>query len=168
MNIYNLDKKRYPNGKTPRVVKYYRKLQSMSSKSLFRLFYKILFKLEKERTMIELSDKTEIGPGLYLGHHCCITINPNTKIGKNVNLSKGVTLGQENRGARKGTPTLGDCVWLGVNSTVVGNIHIGIDVMIAPNTFVNCDIPDHSIVFGNPCIIKHRENATEGYIENLV
>ncbi len=168
MNIYNLDKKRYPNGKTPRVVKYYRKLQSMSSKSLFRLFYKILFKLEKERTMIELSDKTEIGPGLYLGHHCCIRINPNTKIGKNVNLSKGVTLGQENRGARKGTPTLGDCVWLGVNSTVVGNIHIGTDVMIAPNTFVNCDIPDHSIVFGNPCIIKHRENATEGYIENLV
>lgn len=32
------------------------------------------------------------------------------------------------------------------------------------NVYVNCDIPDHSIVIGNPCIIKHRENATEGYV----
>ena len=34
----------------------------------------------------------------------------------------------------------------------------------APNTFVNCDIPSHSVVFGNPCIIKYRDNATENYI----
>lgn len=168
MNIYELDKKRYPGGKAPRIVKCYRKLQSLSAKSPLWLFYKVLFRLEKERTMVELSDRTEIGPGLYLGHHYCITINPNAKIGRNVNLSKGVTIGQENRGKRKGAPTLGDKVWIGVNSTVVGNICVGNDVMIAPNTFVNCDIPDHSIVFGNPCIIKHKDNATEGYIENIV
>lgn len=38
--------------------------------------------------------------------------------------------------------------------------------MIAPNAFVNCDIPSHSIVFGNPCVIVHRDNATEEYINN--
>ena len=47
-------------------------------------------------------------------------------------------------------------------------VKIGNDVLIAPNTFVNIDIPDHSIVFGNPCIIKHKDNATEGYINNIV
>lgn len=36
--------------------------------------------------------------------------------------------------------------------------------MIAPNTFVNCDIPSHSIVIGNPCKIIPRENATKEYI----
>lgn len=46
--------------------------------------------------------------------------------------------------------------------------NIGNDVLIAPNAFVNCDIPDHSIVFGNPCIIKPKNNATEGYINNKV
>ena len=47
---------------------------------------------------------------------------------------------------------------------VVGRIHIGDDVLIAPNSFVNCDVPSHSIVVGNPCRIIPRENATEGYV----
>ena len=51
---------------------------------------------------------------------------------------------------RKGTPVIGDEVWIGINSTIVGNVKIGNDVLISPNSFVNCDIPDHSIVFGNP------------------
>ena len=38
--------------------------------------------------------------------------------------------------------------------------------MIAPNTFINCDVPSHSIVFGNPCVIKRKENATIGYINS--
>lgn len=41
-------------------------------------------------------------------------------------------------------------------------------VEIAPNSYVNCDVPSHSVVFGNPCVIKHKENATESYIENKV
>ena len=79
-----------------------------------------------------------------------------------------MTIGQENRGGRKGTPIIGNEVWIGVNATIVGAIHIGDDVLIAPNTYVNCDIPDHSIVFGNTCIIKPRQCATEGYINNKV
>ena len=86
------------------------------------------------------------------------------EIGENCNLHKGVTIGQENRGPRQGAPKIGNSVWIGVNATVVGNIRIGDDVLIAPNSFVNCDVPSHSVVFGNPCIIKHKENATEDYI----
>lgn len=113
---------------------------------------------------MELSHHVKCGPGLYIGHPFGITINPNVVIGEKVSLSKGVTIGQENRGKRKGTPVIGNMVWIGVNATIVGNVKIGDDVMICPNTFVNCDVPDHSIVLGNPCIIKHRENATEGYL----
>lgn len=69
---------------------------------------------------------------------------------------------------RKGTPVIGDCVWIGINSTIVGNITIGDDVLIAPNTYVNCDVPPYSVFFGNPCIIKHRDTATDGYINNKV
>lgn len=53
-------------------------------------------------------------------------------------------------------PTIGDEVWIGVNTTIVGKVTIGDDVLIAPNAFANCDIPSHSVVFGNPCIIKHK------------
>ena len=46
-------------------------------------------------------------------------------------------------------PTIGNDVWIGVNATIVGKVSIGDDVLIAPNAFVNCDIPSHSVVFGN-------------------
>ena len=56
---------------------------------------------------------------------------------------------------------------MGVNSTIVGNITIGDDVLIAPNSYVNFDVPPHSIVIGNPGKIIHREKATQDYINNL-
>ena len=70
----------------------------------------------------------------------------------------------ENRGKRKGTPKIGNRVWIGTGSVIVGKITIGDDVLIAPNAYVNCDVPSHSVVLGNPCIIRHKENATENYI----
>lgn len=59
-------------------------------------------------------------------------------------------------------------LWIGINAVIVGKVTIGDDGLIAPNSYVNCDVPSHSIVFSNPCIIKHRENATEGYINRRV
>ncbi len=43
--------------------------------------------------------------GLYLGHPWGITVNGSATLGTNVNLSKGCTIGAENRGQRKGVPT---------------------------------------------------------------
>lgn len=117
---------------------------------------------------LEIPGKATIGEGFYTGHAYGITVNPDAVIGRNCNIHKGVTIGQENRGKRKGAPVLGDCVWLGVNSTVVGAVTIGDDVLIAPNSYVNCDVPSHSIVIGNPCRIIPRDNATEGYVNKRV
>ena len=89
-------------------------------------------------------------------------------LGKNINIHRGVLIGQTNRGGRRGAPVVGNEVWIGINAAIVGNITIGDDVLIAPNSYVNCDVPSHSVVFGNPCIIKHRENATEGYVNRKV
>lgn len=117
---------------------------------------------------MDISWRCSIGPGLYIGHAYCITINADAVLGENCNIHKGVTIGQENRGVRKGTPVIGNCVWIGINSTIVGNITVGDDVLIAPNTFVNCNIPSHSVVFGNPCIIKYRDNATSDYVNQRI
>lgn len=40
-------------------------------------------------------------------------------------------------------------------------------MLIAPNTFVNFDVPPHSIVIGNPAKIIARENATEGHLPDI-
>lgn len=113
---------------------------------------------------LEISPTAKLGQGIYLGHPYNITVATGVQIGNNVNLHKGCTIGRENRGKRKGTPVIGDRVYIGINSTIVGNIYVGNDVMIAPNTFINFDVPDHSIVIGNPATIYHKDNATEGYI----
>lgn len=162
--LLNKDLERYPNTKSvPRFQKYLRKCQT-SKNRITKLFYKVIYYKLARKNHIEISVSTKISGGLYIGHPFCITINPAAIIGYNCNIHKGVTIGQENRGVRQGAPVIGDEVWIGVNSTIVGKINIGNDVLIAPNSYVNCDIPDHSIVFGNPCVIKYKENATEGYI----
>ena len=61
-------------------------------------------------------------------------------------------------------PFIGNRLAIGITATVIGNITIGDDVMIAPNSFVNFNVPSHSIVIGNPGVIHHKEKATVGYI----
>lgn len=89
-------------------------------------------------------------------------------MGENINIHKGVTIGNENRGKRKSAPVIGNNVWIGINSTIIGNVLIGDDVLIAPNALINFDVPNHSVVIGNPGIIKHVKNATEGHVCNPV
>ena len=146
---------------------YLRRSQCAKNRFL-KLYFKYRTIVIGEKHGVELRPDTKIGKGLYLGHPYGITVNLGAQIGENCNLHKGVTIGQQNRGARKGSPVIGNRVWIGINATVVGNITVGDDVLIAPNSYVNCDIPSHSVVFGNPCVIKPRENATEAYINRTV
>ena len=125
---------------------------------------RIILKKFASKYGLEISPKAKIGTGLYLGHPYNITVSPMASLGNNVNLHKGCTIGAENRGKRIGAPQIGNCVSVGINATVVGNISIGDDVLIAPNSFVNFDVPTHSVVIGNPATIHSKENATQGYI----
>lgn len=146
---------------------YFRKYNSKKNKVL-KIYY--LYKLYKLRakTFLQIHPSTKIGKGFYIGHNGRVIINRYASIGDNCNIATGVTIGQENRGKRKGYPTIGNRVWMGTNCVIVGNIKIGNDVLIAPLSYVNFDVPDHSIVIGNPAKIIHRDNATTDYINKTV
>lgn len=135
---------------------------------LFAAFGKCgLYRLSRKYGL-EFSPHSTIGEGLFLGHPYNITVGDSVVIGKCANLHKGCTIGVENRGSRAGGGAIiGDCVWIGINATIVGKVRIGDDVLIAPNTYVNFDVPSHSVVVGNPGIIHHRDNATECYINTF-
>ncbi len=113
---------------------------------------------------LEISPTASIGKELYLGHPYNITVGGEVIIGEHVSLHKGCTIGRENRGKREGSPTIGNFVWIGINATIVGKVSIGNDVLICPNCFVNFDVPDHSVVVGNPATIHYKSHATEGYL----
>jgi serine O-acetyltransferase len=132
----------------------------------------ILFRLLVDRYYwkygFQIPMRAEIGEGLYIGHIGNIVVNGDCRIGSNCNLAPGVTLGATNRGSKKGCPTLGDRVWVGANAAVVGGITIGNNVLIAPGAYVNFDVPDDSIVIGNPGKVIPSQNATQGYVEFIL
>ena len=137
---------------------YYRKYQKNKSFFSRGMLYRI-----SRKYGLEISPNAKIGKGLYLGHPYNITVGEGVVLGNNVNLHKGCTIGRTNRG-NMGSPCIGNNVFVGINATVVGNILIGDDVLIAPNSYVNINVPDHSIVIGNPAVVHYKDNATEGYI----
>jgi serine O-acetyltransferase len=75
---------------------------------------------------IGISYKTQIGPGLYIGHQGGIVINEQVVIGKNCNLSQQVTIGVSRRGERAGVPTMGDNVYIGPGAKIFGKIQVGL------------------------------------------
>lgn len=114
--------------------------------------------------LLQIPYPVTIGKGLNIVHFGRVIIAPSVVIGDNCNIFTGVTIGSTVRGSRRGVPKIGNEVWIGPNSVIVGKVTIGDDVLIAANAYVNFDVPDHSIVIGNPGKIIARENATEGYI----
>lgn len=141
---------------------------SYRKKGIAVTFYKIILKSLSFVFGFQIPPQTKIGYGFYLGHHGHVIVNPDAVIGNNCALSPGVTIGLNVRGLRKGCPVLGNKVYVGTNAVLIGNITIGDDVLIAPNSFVNSDIPSHSVVVGNPAKIISRENATEGYMFHII
>lgn len=153
----------------PLEIKYiYCMRKAQSAGRFMEIYYKLRLKRLSRKTHIQIPVNTEIGEGFYIGHTGRVIINEKTSIGRNVNIATGVTIGQENRGKRKGCPTIGDNCWIGTNSVIVGGIKIGSDVLIAPLSYVNFDVPDHSIVLGSPGKIISKENATAEYINRTV
>jgi serine O-acetyltransferase len=139
-----------------------------SAKNIFsKIFFRLLMRHYTYKYGYQIPYNTHIGRGFYIGHMGSIVINEKAVIGENCNITHGVTIGVANRGKLKGTPTLGDFVWIGTNAVIVGNITIGSHVLIAPGSFVNFDVPSYSMVIGNPGKIIAKENPTDGYINNI-
>lgn len=147
---------------------WFRNAQKYSKSSLIGKLYRLILRHYQVKYGFQIYAETQIGEGLYLGHWGHLVINPKAIIGKNCNIAQGVTIAQSNRGKSQGVPIIGNEVWIGPNAVIVGNINIGNNVLIAPNAYVTTDVPDNSIVIGNPAIITPNSKATENYINYKV
>ena len=98
----------------------FRKCQETNG--LLRAFNRFLLHRLSLKTQIQIPYTTKIGSNFSIGHLGTVIINPRSIIGNNVCVNAGVTIGQENRGAREGCPTIGDNVWIGTNA-VVAEMH---------------------------------------------
>lgn len=136
--------------------------QSLLRVSLYPVARLVLHRLTFQMG-IAIPHQTQIGPGFFIGHFGGIVVNKRTVIGRNCNISQGVTLGQVNRGALQGCPTIGDNVFIGPGAKVIGAITIGNNVAIGANCVVTKDIPDNAVVVGIPGRMISEEGS-QGYI----
>ena len=133
----------------------------------FRFFSLLLIlfwqKIIEITTGVSIPASSRIGHSFYIGHFGGIIINANAIIGNNCNISQGVTIGVSGRGEKRGTPVLGNEVYIGANSVVSGDITIGNQVLIGACSLVKDSIPEGSVVLGVPAVIVS-QNGTKGYI----
>jgi serine O-acetyltransferase len=105
-------------------------------------------------TKIWIPPQVTIGDDFHIVHaEGSLSIHPATIIGDRLGVMHNVTIGNNMRG---GAPVIGDDVFIGVNSTMLGPIRIGDRVRIAANTAVTTDVPPDSVVVGSPARIYPR------------
>jgi virginiamycin A acetyltransferase len=112
---------------------------------------------------IDLVSRPEYG--ISIGKYCSIarnvsmqTFNHNIKkattyfIGKNFYNEKW-----HNEEVSKGGIVIGNDVWIGTHSVILGGVNIGNGAVVAANSLVNKDVPPYAIVGGSPAkVIGYR------------
>jgi len=109
---------------------------------------------------IDFSWKTEVGAGFAITHGWGLVISPGARVGRNVTIFHGATLGRGDKIARDGSrqsgyPVVEDEVWIGPGAIVVGNVVVGAGSRICGGAYVTEDVAPFSVVVGNPaCVVK--------------
>ncbi len=100
----------------------------------------------------------EFGPGLVIVHSDGVVINGSVRGGRGVTIEHQVTIGAEGRRS----PVLGDGVFLGAGSKILGDVRIGDHARIGANAVVIDDVPDRCTAVGVPARIVRQRDADVG------
>ena len=123
-----------------------RAIQSLKDRRLFRPLY-LLLKLRHRRLEfkynIGLPEDVSIGYGVFFPHGGPFVISGGSIIGENCTIHPNALIGSV-RG--KGTPVIGDNVFVGNGAKIIGNCVIGDWTFINPGAVVTKDVPPCSVV----------------------
>lgn len=101
-----------------------------------------------------------IGDGVKIHANCYVS--QHTEIRRGAFLAPGVTLandlypGQDESARVMAGPVIGEDAQLGVNVTVLPYVRIGAGCLVGGGSVVTRDVPDGSVVYGSPAVVKGR------------
>lgn len=125
-------------------------------KKILLLIIKIPKKILDILFNCEIPFSTNIGSGIKIPHLNGIIIHPNAVIGERCTIYHQVTVGaNEHIKDWRLCPHIGDRVYIGAGSKIIGNISVGSDVTIGANTVITKNTPDNCIIVGSNKIIKN-------------
>lgn len=117
-----------------------------------------LFRITETLTGVSIPKNVPVGGGLRIFHFGCIFVNINARIGSNVTLRQGVTLGNRHNDGK--APLIEDDVEIGAFAQILGGITVGKGAKIGSMAVVLQDVPPGFTAVGNPAIIRPPKNTT--------
>jgi len=134
----------------------------------FDLVARIISQISRFFTGIEIHPKAKIGKNLFIDHGMGVVIGETSEISDNVTIYHNVTLGgtspsintNEQRNSKR-HPTLEENVVVGSGAQILGPVVVGKNSLIGANAVVTKDVPEKSIMAGNPA--KKIGDATRGF-----
>jgi serine O-acetyltransferase len=99
---------------------------------------------------VDIHPAAEIGKGIMVDHATALVIGETAKIGNNVSILHGVTLGGTGKDAGDRHPKVADGVLLSAHAQLLGNIKIGRCSKIGANSVVLGDVPARTTWAGVP------------------
>lgn len=102
----------------------------------------------------DIKASTKIGTGFEIFHaaHGSV-VSPETVIGNNVSLRQNTTIGAKGFDGAENSPVIGNNVVIGPNVCIIGDIHIGNGAIIGAGAVVVKDVPEKTVVAGNPATV---------------
>ncbi len=144
------------------------KIANFFSVAKFDLVARMISKLARFLTGIEIHPAAKIGKNLFIDHGMGVVIGETSDIGDNVTIYHNATLGgispsinsNEQRQVKR-HPTLRDNVVVGSGAQVLGPIVIGKNAKIGSNAVVTKDVPENAVMIGIPA--RNVGTATEEF-----
>lgn len=122
-----------------------------------RLLARVVSQFVRFLTGVEIHPAATIGERLFIDHGMGVVIGETATIGDDVLMHHGVTLGGKG-GSTPGSrhPQVGDRVMIGAEATLLGDISIGADSVIAAGAVVLHSAPAGSLIAGVPATNRAR------------
>ncbi|TCS61766.1 serine O-acetyltransferase [Varunaivibrio sulfuroxidans] len=115
--------------------------------------------LSRMVTHIEIHPAAVIGQRFFIDHGAGVVIGETARVGDDVTLYHGVTLGGTSWSKGKRHPTLGDGVIIGSGAVVLGPVTIGAHAKVGANSVVIDDVPEGRTAVGVPGRVVRRRGV---------
>lgn len=110
-------------------------------------------------------------PSIWSAEHPLGSVVGRAIMGEYLFLYQGTTIGGNRKNGKLSYPSLGDYILMYANSKILGDSHIGSNVILSANAYlIDESIPDNCIVFGqspNIVIKQKSEDEIRSMIEHL-
>lgn len=118
--------------------------------------------------------RIDIADNVYIGHFLRLSAMGRISIGEEALISDRVYLSDNNhiyedvdvpikrQGLREGRRLeVGRGAWIGIGAVVVGNLRIGRNAVVGANSVVRADVPDYTVVAGDPAVVVRRHDGEQ-------